>query len=357
MEETSSPLLQSAPKNRDFSLADHPMMYAGIKPARLLPALIPCLTGVGLAYQALAMHLDQRNFPPPGKLLAIAGRRLHLQSMGRGKPVVVLETGLGGMSAVWAWLQPEVAKLTQVVAYDRAGLGWSEAARTPTSAVAVAQRLRQLLKVSGIEGPYLLVGHSMGGLYQRIFADLFADEVCGMVLIDAAHPDQQRRSSAIDRHMKSGFQILKFVPLLARLGYVRFTRFFASMAEGLPARQGAETRAFLSSHHHLKATRDESLAFDGICAEVRRSSGLGSKPLAVVSAGKDLLPGARELQSELATLSSNSYHWVVNAADHVTLVTHRDHALHVAEIIRQLLNHLPAAAARLRGNASRLPPS
>ncbi len=341
MEETSPQLLQPT---RDFSLTDHPMMYAGIKPARLLPALVPCLTGIGFAYQTVALRLDQRNFPPPGQLFSIGRRRLHLQSMGQGRPVVVLETGLGGMSAVWAWLQPEVAKLTQVVAYDRAGLGWSEAARTPVTALAVAQRLRRLLKVAGIEGPYLLVGHSMGGLYQRVFAELFANEVCGMLLIDAAHPDQQRRSPAIDRHMKSGFQILKYVPLLAHLGYVRLTRFFSSMAEGLPARQAAETLAFLSSHHHLKATRDESLAWDGICSEVRGIQGLGDKPLAVVSAGQDLLPGARELQRELATLSSNSFHLSVEAADHVTLVTHRDHALRVAEAIRQLLNRIPAAS-------------
>lgn len=340
MEETSQQLLQPPAKPQDFSLTDHPMMYAGIKPSRLLPALIPCLTGMGFAYQAVAMRLDQRNFPPPGQLLSVEGRCLHLQSMGQGRPVVVLETGLGGMSAAWAWLQPEVAKLTQVVSYDRAGLGWSEANNSPTTAFAVAHRLRQLLQVSGIEGPYLLVGHSMGGLYQRVFAELFADDVCGMVLIDAAHPDQQRRSPAIGKHMKSGFQILKYVPLLARLGYVRLTRFFACMAEGLPARQFAETMAFLTSHHHLKATYDESLSWDGVCSEVRRTRGLGSKPLAVVSAGQDLLPGARELQSELAALSCNSFHLAVEAADHVTLVTHRDHALCVVNAIRQVLNRI-----------------
>jgi pimeloyl-ACP methyl ester carboxylesterase len=241
------------------------------------------------------------------------------------------------MSAAWGWIQPEVAKFAQVVGYDRAGLGWSEPGKAPVTAQNVARRLHRLLKAAGIDGPYVLVGHSMGGLFMRVFAHRFQDEVLGMVLVDAAHPDQHWRSPAINKHMNSGFRLLKNIPLLARHGYVRITGLFNSWAEGLPSRQAAEATAFLSSHRHLKTTRDESLAWEGICSEVRCTRELGDKPLAVVSAGKDVLPGAVELQGELAMLSRNSSHFTVKGADHVTLVTHREHALAVVEAIRHVL--------------------
>jgi hypothetical protein len=137
--------------------------------------------------------------------------------------------------------------------------------------------------------------------------------------------------------MCTGFQMLKGVPVLARIGYIRLSGFFDSWAVGLPEKQAAEAKAFLSSYRHLKTTRDESLAWDAICSEVRSTRGLGDKPLVVVTAGKDVLPGHPELQSELAALSSNSVHWAVKGADHVTLVTHRQHASTVVEAIRYIV--------------------
>ncbi|AJE03263.1 alpha/beta fold hydrolase [Geobacter pickeringii] len=306
--------------------------------ARMVSALLPCLTGVGCLYQAIATAIDRRRYPPPGRLLKIQGTDLHVHATdNRGAPAVILETGLGGMSSAWGWIQPEVAKFTRVVSYDRPGLGWSATDDLPRTALNVARRLRALLHDGGMEGPYVLAGHSMGGLYLRVFADQYPEEVAGMVLIDAAHPDQHKRSPAIRRHMSSGFRMLRTVPLLARLGYVRATGFFSSWPVGLPERPAAEAGAFLSSYTHLKTTRDESLAWDAVCDEVRGTRSLGDRPLAVVSAGKDVLPGAHELQTELAALSSRSTHLTVEGADHVTLVTHRQHALAVVDAIHTVV--------------------
>lgn len=306
--------------------------------ARMVSALLPCLTGVGCLYQAVATVLDRRRYPPPGRLLKIDGTDVHFHATDRrGVPTVVLETGLGGMSSAWGWIQPEVARFARVVSYDRAGLGWSAPDNLPRTALNVARRLRALLHDGDVEGPYVLVGHSMGGMFMRIFADQYPEDVSGIVLIDAAHPDQHKRSPAIRRHMSSGFRMLRGVPLLAGLGYVRMTGFFSSWAVGLPERHAAEAEAFLSSYTHLKTTRDESLAWDVVCAEVRNTGWLGDRPLAVVSAGKDVLPGAHELQAELARLSSRSTHLTVEGADHVTLVTHRQHAMAVVDAIRQVV--------------------
>ena len=303
----------------------------------LIPAMILSVAGTGYLYQAVAAALDKRHYPPPGELVNINGNRLHIQSSGNGSPTVILEAGLGAITSGWGWIQPEVAKFTRVVSYDRPGLGWSESGNSSPSASYFAWQLHQLLHASGTDGPYVLVGHSMGGLLVRVFANQYPDEVVGMVLVEASHPDQHVRSPAIRNHMNSGFRMLKRVPLLTKLGYVRLTRYLHSQAEGLPARQRAEAETFLSSYSHFKTTLRESLSWDTICAEVRCARDMGNKPLVVLTAGKKTLPGSLELQGELATLSSNSTHLVVTEADHVTLVTHREHAASVVEAIRHVV--------------------
>jgi len=294
-------------------------------------------------YQSVTTAMDKQNYPPPGRLVSINGHRLHIQSDGKGGPTVLLEAGLGSMSCGWGWIQPEVARFTRVVSYDRPGLGWSEPDNSPRTASHNARQLHDLLHASGIEGPYVVVGHSMGGLLVREFADKYPDEVVGMVLVDAAHPDQYWRSPAIKRHMDSGFHMLKNIPLMAKLGLVRITGYLNSQAEGLPVKQREEAEAFLASCGHLETANNEAEAWDSVCSEVRRARKLGGKPLAIVSAGKDTLAGARELQDELAGLSFDSTHVVVRGATHVTLVTHREYALTVVEAIRQVLEKVRKA--------------
>jgi pimeloyl-ACP methyl ester carboxylesterase len=333
---TDPPASPEAGPDERYQYCGDPRFSPGVGLTRLMAATLPCLLGLGGIYQALASRRDRHAFPAPGRTVEVDGCRMHLQISGKGEPTVVLESGLGGMSSAWGWIQPETAKFCSVVSYDRAGLGWSAPDPAPKSAALAARRLHTLLERAGARPPYLLVGHSMGGLLVRVFSGLFPDEVAGMVLIDAVHPDQHLRSAAIDIHMRSGFRLLGALPLLARLGYVRLTGLFDAWGEGLPARQVAESGAFLSSYRHLCTTRDESLAWHTICDEVRRAGGLGNTPLAVVTAGKDVLPGQPELQGELAALSSDSIHLVVSGADHVTLVSRREYALAVVDAIRQI---------------------
>ena len=325
--------------------------------SRLVTALVPCLTGIGGLYQAWAAARDRRDYPAPGALFEVDGCRLHLRTAGRGLPTVVLESGLGGMSSAWGWIQPETARFSRVVSYDRAGLGWSGPDGQEKSAFLAARRLHSALRLSGALPPYVLVGHSMGGLFIRVFADLYPDAVAGMVLVDAVHPDQHLASAAIDLHMRTGFRFLKAVPLLARLGYVRLTGLFDAWSEGLPERQAAEAGAFLNCYRHLKTTREESLAWEAICAEVRRTQGLRDLPLAVVSAARDVLPGQPRLQSELASLSSDSIHLVVKGADHVTLVTSSEYARSVVAAIRHVVERAQARqlADRLRQDLQSAP--
>ncbi|MEZ4862159.1 MAG: alpha/beta hydrolase [Caldilineaceae bacterium] len=132
-----------------------------------------------------------------GLMVQVNGHQLALYCMGTGTPTVILEAGLGGDHQSWAWVQPPVARLTRVCSYDRAGLGASDPGPKPRTGLTVAQELHQLLRTAGEAGPYVLVGHSFGGLFTRLYAHHYPDAVIGMVLVDAVHEDWWRRAQAL----------------------------------------------------------------------------------------------------------------------------------------------------------------
>ena len=133
-------------------------------------------------------------YPPPGQLVDVGGRKLHLHCVGDGKVTVLLEDGLGPLGSLgWSKVQPSVGQLTKVCAYDRAGMMWSEPSSKEPTSDQIAHDLHTALGQAGIAPPYILVGLSMGGIYSRIFAEKYPDEVVGMVLVDSAHPEQEER--------------------------------------------------------------------------------------------------------------------------------------------------------------------
>lgn len=131
----------------------------------------------------------------------VGGRRLNIHCAGvtghAGGPTVVLEAGFGNSSATWARVQPEVAKFARVCSYDRAGLGGSDPSPTPRTAVALTEDLHALLANAKVAGPYVLVGHSLGGILARLYASYYPAEVAGMVLVDSAHEDEPDRGLAL----------------------------------------------------------------------------------------------------------------------------------------------------------------
>jgi len=138
------------------------------------------------------------NTPQPGVMVDVGGRRLRLHCSGPvGGPTVVLEAGFGNPSSTWGRVQPEVAKFARVCSYDRAGLGGSDPAPTPRTVVALAEDLRALLTNAKVPGPYVLVGHSLGGILARLYASFYPSEVAGMVLVDSAHEDEMDRGLAL----------------------------------------------------------------------------------------------------------------------------------------------------------------
>ena len=131
------------------------------------------------------------------ELVDIGGRRLHLSCAGAGSPTVILEAGLGDPSTIWKAVQPGVAEVTRVCAYDRAGRGPSDADPRMKTAFRTNREpvddLNLLIRAAAISGPYVLVGHSLGGAYIRLYASRFPRGIVGMVLVDASHEDQYAR--------------------------------------------------------------------------------------------------------------------------------------------------------------------
>ena len=137
----------------------------------------------------LAIPLGAQIPPPPGKLVDMGGRKMHIHCTGAGSPTVILEAGASSFSLDWSLVQPEIAKTNRVCSYDRARLGWSDPGGQETAANFV-QDLKRLLEAANEDGPYVLVGTSMGGVYVRLFQMRYPDEVVGLVLVDPVHEDR-----------------------------------------------------------------------------------------------------------------------------------------------------------------------
>lgn len=158
-----------------------------------LIVLLFLLACAGALYQSISTKLEEKQYPPPGSMVDVGGYRLHLHNMGTGGPTVVLDAGLGSIGVDWGLVQPEIAKFTHVVSYDRAGTGWSERGPHPRTSAQIVQELHTLLHTAEVPGPYIFVGASFGGANVQLFASAYPEEVLGIVLVDSCHEAQLRR--------------------------------------------------------------------------------------------------------------------------------------------------------------------
>lgn len=213
----------------------------------VIAGVVVLLTAVGALYQWIETQRDLRRFPPLGRWVDVGGVRMHLYEGGSGSPAVVLESGISATSISWALVQPEIAKFTRVCSYDRAGLGWSDSAKAPRTPLQLARELRDLLQAAGIPGPYVLVGHSFGGLVIRAFAARYASEVAGLVLVDPLRPEDWWPTSEKQKKMIARAVLLsRRGALLARVGVVRGClalvmggrRFIPKLAARVSSRRG-----------------------------------------------------------------------------------------------------------------------
>lgn len=309
-----------------------------------VPGALLALALLALAGTALLDARDQRR-PPPGELIELPdGRRLHLQIAGveHGGPTIVLEAGQGLFSPAFAWIQDALAEYATVVAYDRPGYGWSTPADGPTSATATVDDLYEALKTGTLEGPYLVVGHSLGAFYARTFAARHPEETLGLVLLDPAHEEQWQRlpEEAVAEFEEAG-QMFRWAARMARLGVFRLSNPQRMATVDLPEAAARQIVDITATARYWQTAGAEVEAYDTLAAAPPH--GFGDLPVMVISAGRDVpdRPQTRaatdDLHRELVSRSPRATHHVIEEAEHLTLLTVDGHARVVSDLIATLL--------------------
>ena len=262
----------------------------------------------GATYQWVATRKELAATPPPGHLVDIGGYRLHLWCTGDGAPAVILDTGLGGSSADWGFVQPYVARFTRVCSYDRAGMGYSDPGPSPRTARRIASELAELLVRSGIGGPVVLVGASIAGFDVRVFASDHPERAAGLVLVDASHEDQAHDVPPMAR----------FVPLLSTIGVLRlFGVSFGQRIESLAPSARQFARATSSRAAGYQTAADEIIHIRQSASEVRSSRRKLTIPVLAITGGRGADENWRQLQRDLASLSERGCLIIAEQSGHV----------------------------------------
>jgi pimeloyl-ACP methyl ester carboxylesterase len=280
--------------------------------------------------------MDNDVMAAPGELVAANGSRYHVRRFGgEAGPVILLEAGLTMMSGCWGWLGPELGRFGQAIAYDRAGLGWSEECEGLRDARQAAAELRGLLEVLQVRPPVILLGHSMGAMLNRGFLRENRGFASAVIWLDPAHPDVAPRS----RRMRTFLFFLEFAHLLAARNLPSITLQIARHLKALPAQEYRALKWFLKNSRHLKNSAREARAWK-LSADYVREVRLGETPLLMITAQKNALGGWADYQRELALLSTRTKHVTYTDVSHISMLAERAHAVRVAAEIRGFLEAL-----------------
>lgn len=294
----------------------------------------------GIGYQSIASARDRRSFPMPGQLVDMGAYKMHIVCMGSGSPTVILDSGLGDSYISWRKVQPQIAQFARVCSYDRAGLGYSDFNLHARSSRAIAQELHALLQRADISPPYILCGHSMGGFDVRLYASLYRGEVAGIVLIDSAHPEQQKRfPPAVNDLDASDLRQQEFLAAVTPFGIPRLLGFCG---------RDIETRAAECNFKNAWEIVFEEKALPESAAQTAATGSLGDLPLAVLSRDPDSpqpdLPEDlvkpfndvwAQMQDELARLSTRSTHVVARNSGHYIQLDRPDLVIEAVRAIVQ----------------------
>ncbi len=314
--------------------------------------LVLGLAFMGMTYENIFEARDRRFNPTEGQFVDVGGKNMHIDCQGQGSPTVLLESGLGDSYVSWRKVQPKIAKFARVCSYDRAGVGYSDASSRPRTTNVMAEELHTLLRSANIAPPYILVGHSMGGHTVRLYASLHRNEVAGMVLVDASHPDQEMRFPPELKNMQGTW--------LREAEFLEFTLPF-----GIPRLMGfcdnePTERAADCNFHTAREVVAEMKGFSDSAAQTAATSALGDLPLAVLSHDPDkpsseLPPDLAKstndawgkMQVELSHLSTRGTQKIAKNSGHYIQIDRPDE---VIEAIRNIVEQARVAQSPLPAN-------
>jgi pimeloyl-ACP methyl ester carboxylesterase len=293
--------------------------------AGLLILILVLTTGTYAAGLLAKRQLARQNLPP-GQWTDIDYYNLHIYCTGEGSPTVILEAGLNDFYVTWAKVQPEIAKSTRVCSYDRAGLGWSQPSPNPRTSAVMAEELHTLLKNTGIEGPYILVGHSFGGILMRAFAQQYPDQVAGMVLVDSAYEEQVSRLPFLKDSTDELVAQFRTLLFLSSSGLMALFP-EAIPNRGLPESAYRQYQAVLATTDYFNGAIAETTTFYSGTPQIGPMS-LGDLPLIVLRHGIPDVTGDNDsqqarfeqewikMQDELTALSSSSRQIIAEQSGH-----------------------------------------
>jgi pimeloyl-ACP methyl ester carboxylesterase len=308
--------------------------------------LILILTALTYTAGVFAKRQLAREHLPPGQLTNVGEYNLHIYCTGEGSPTVILEAGLNDFFVSWSKIQLEVAKVTRVCSYDRAGLGWSEMSPHPRTSEVMVEELHTLLRNTGIEGPFILVGHSFGGINMRLFARQYPDEVIGIVLVDSAHEQQVERLPFLKDAADEIVGQFRAFSVMSTFGLMALSP-AAIPNRGFPEEAYKQYQVVLATTDYFDGVIAESTAFFSRTS-LLKPAGLGDLPLIVLSHGvPDTISSMNsaeqsqfeqvwlEMQIELAGLSSNSKQIIAEKSGHYIQL---DQPELVVESVLELVN-------------------
>lgn len=288
----------------------------------------------GATYEWMGRRSAGRDYPAPGTLVDIGGRRIQLDCRGSGEPTVVLISGLDiGGSTAWSAVHDSIARTTRACASSRAGIMWSDASPAATTAKGVAEDLHAALERGSVAPPFVLVGHSLGGPYLMTYTKYFGEQVAGVVMVDASHPDQLERLGRIVPKVKeAGVTSMRVASAFSWAGVVRLA---TRGTPAMPHQDSTVVREISAySSQSIKGALGEMDALGATLAEAGTFRQLGERPLVVLTAmrpmsdaelttleitpetGKRFKEEWRAMHDDEASWSTKSEHVVVDDASH-----------------------------------------
>jgi pimeloyl-ACP methyl ester carboxylesterase len=324
--------------------------------SKILGALaLVCLViaTAGATYNALSLRHYRKLSGVPGKLYNVNGYAMQMYCTGQGSPTILLDSGLGDDFTIWAKVQPELSSVTRVCSYDRAGFGWSQARSGVQDANAIAAELHQLVSVSGVQRPFLLMGHSIAGLYLRSYAAHYPNDLAGLVFVDGATPLQDDRvPRELVKIQEQQRNEMPWQKLLMTLGWYRAKGICTTVPAGFES-DSLWIKADSCVPSQMSAIEKELDAERASGEETVHAGPFGSLPILIFSRDPKVLPPNwpaevaknnavvwNQMQEEEKGLSGHSRRIIAKGSDHYVQIDRDDLVTkEVSAFVLQLREH------------------